>query len=63
MKSGLNLIELSSVWNDPKIVDLSDLKNLSWPGGLKGEERPNDYRIEFGNSGVGDFESRYSWQV
>ncbi|MFA5804001.1 MAG: hypothetical protein WC879_05115 [Melioribacteraceae bacterium] len=51
-ESRVELDKASSVWNDPKIVDYR-FEKFVWPGGLKGEERPNDYRIEFGNSGFG----------
>jgi hypothetical protein len=51
-ESRVELDKASSVWNDPKIVDYR-FEKFVWPGGLKGEERPNDYRIEFGSVGFG----------
>jgi len=41
-----------SIWNDPKIVNYT-FEKFVFPGGYAGEERPNDYRIEFGNAGFG----------
>ncbi|MCX6170121.1 MAG: hypothetical protein NTX65_12315 [Ignavibacteriales bacterium] len=41
-----------SNWNDPKIVNYA-FEKFVYPGGIKGEERPNDYRIEFGALGFG----------
>lgn len=41
-----------SVWSDPKIVTYQ-FEKFVFPGNIKGEERPNDYRIEFGDVGVG----------
>jgi hypothetical protein len=42
----------NSPWSDPKIV-LYQFEKFVYPGGVTGEERPNDYRIEFGNVGAG----------
>jgi hypothetical protein len=41
-----------SVWNDPKIVQYQ-FEKFVFPGGFAGEERPNDYRVEFGDVGFG----------
>lgn len=41
-----------SVWSDPKIVTYQ-FEKFVFPGGYKGEERPNDYRVEFGDAGFG----------
>lgn len=41
-----------SVWNDPTIVDYR-FEKFQATGGFIGEERPNDYRIEFGDVGFG----------
>ncbi|NJD22526.1 MAG: hypothetical protein FIA82_07625 [Melioribacter sp.] len=42
----------TSIWNDPQIVDYR-FEKFVFPGGFQGEERPNDYRIEFGDVGFG----------
>lgn len=41
-----------SIWPDEKIVSYQ-FEKFVWPGGITGEERPNDYRIEFGDLGFG----------
>ncbi len=41
-----------SKWNDTTIVNYQ-FEKFVWPTGLRGEERPNDYRIEFGDVGIG----------
>ncbi|MCX6175466.1 MAG: hypothetical protein NTZ27_12000 [Ignavibacteriales bacterium] len=48
----VELDRAKSLWNDPKIVTYS-FEKFVFTGGLKGEERPNDYRIEFGDVGFG----------
>jgi len=42
-----------SLWSDPAIVNYQ-FEKFVYIGGIKGEERPNDYRIEFGNVGYGN---------
>ena len=42
----------ASPWSDPKIV-LYQFEKFVYPGGISGEERPNDYKIEFGDIGFG----------
>ncbi|MDQ7818067.1 MAG: hypothetical protein RDU14_13655 [Melioribacteraceae bacterium] len=41
-----------SVWPNLSIVNYQ-FEKFVWPGGIGGEERPNDYRIEFGDVGFG----------
>ncbi len=41
-----------AVWNDVKIVDYR-FEKFQYTGGYLGEERPNDYKIEFGDLGFG----------
>jgi len=48
----VELDRTTAIWNDPKIVDYR-FEKFQASGGLLGEERPNDYRIEFGDIGFG----------
>ena len=48
----VELDRTTAIWNDPKIVDYR-FEKFQASGGFLGEERPNDYRIEFGDLGFG----------
>jgi len=51
-ESRVELNRAESKWNDTTIVNYQ-FEKFVWPTGLSGEERPNDYRIEFGDVGIG----------
>jgi hypothetical protein len=48
----VELDRTKSVWSNSKIVNYA-FEKFVYPGGIKGEERPNDYLIEFGDVGTG----------
>ena len=48
----VELDRANSLWSDPNIVTFA-FEKFVYPGGIQGEERPNDYRIEFGDVGTG----------
>jgi hypothetical protein len=48
----VELDRTTAIWNDPKIVDYR-FEKFQYTGGYLGEERPNDYKIEFGDLGFG----------
>ena len=50
--SRVELDRAKSIWNDQNIVTYT-FEKFVYPGGYQGEERPNDYRIEFGDVGFG----------
>lgn len=49
----VELDRIISVWNDPKIVEYR-FEKFQPGAGIQGEERPNDYRIDFGDIGYGE---------
>ncbi|HOI28560.1 MAG TPA: hypothetical protein PLZ15_02280 [Melioribacteraceae bacterium] len=51
-ESRVELDRTNSIWSDPKIVNYQ-FEKFVWQGGINGEERPNDYKIEFGDLGFG----------
>lgn len=51
-EASVSLNREKSVWSDPAIVNYQ-FEKFVFKGGFKGEERPNDYRIEFGDVGFG----------
>jgi hypothetical protein len=48
----VELDRTTAIWNDTKIVDYR-FEKFQASGGFLGEERPNDYKIEFGDLGFG----------
>lgn len=42
----------TSKWNNSNVAGFA-FEKFVWPGGLKGEERPNDYMVVFGDVGFG----------
>jgi hypothetical protein len=48
----VTLNRAASVWSDPKIVNYT-FERFTYLGGINGEQRPNDYRIEFEDIGYG----------
>lgn len=51
-ESRVELDRTESVWSDTNIVTYQ-FEKFVFPGGFRGEERPNDYKIEFGDVGFG----------